>query len=117
MNLPLSFVAIHLEKKNLSCRNGISPEANQVEYVICPARIDAKVAEKLEQLLYMYEKFNHVGLLAVEMFQTEDDEILVNEVALAHTIQVIILGEASYTSENHVRAILNLPSRKRIVRS
>jgi 5-(carboxyamino)imidazole ribonucleotide synthase len=32
------------------------PEANQVEYVICPARIDAKVAEKLEQLLYMYRK-------------------------------------------------------------
>jgi 5-(carboxyamino)imidazole ribonucleotide synthase len=30
--------------------------ANQVEYVICPARIDAKVAEKLEQLLYMYRK-------------------------------------------------------------
>jgi hypothetical protein len=57
MNLPLSFVAIHLEKLNLSCgRNGISPEANQVEYVICPARIDAKVAEKLEQLLYMYRK-------------------------------------------------------------
>jgi 5-(carboxyamino)imidazole ribonucleotide synthase len=27
------------------------------------------------------KKFNHVGLLAVEMFQTEDDEILVNEVA------------------------------------
>jgi hypothetical protein len=25
--------------------------------------------------------FNHVGLLAVEMFQTEDDDILVNEVA------------------------------------
>jgi 5-(carboxyamino)imidazole ribonucleotide synthase len=25
------------------------------------------------------------------MFQTEDDEILVNEVALSHTIQVIIL--------------------------
>jgi 5-(carboxyamino)imidazole ribonucleotide synthase len=31
------------------------PEANQVEYVICPARIDAKVAEKLGQF-YMYRK-------------------------------------------------------------
>ena len=88
------------------------PEANQVEYVICPARIDDKVAQKAREIaLYVSEKFNHVGLLAVEMFQTENDEILVNEVAPRphnsghHTI------EASYTSqfENHLRAILNLP--------
>jgi 5-(carboxyamino)imidazole ribonucleotide synthase len=57
------------------------PEANQVEYVICPARIDDAVAEKARAIaLHVSEKFNHVGLLAVEMFQTED-EILVNEVA------------------------------------
>jgi 5-(carboxyamino)imidazole ribonucleotide synthase len=52
------------------------PEANQVEYVICPARIDDAVAEKARAIaLHVSEKFNHVGLLAVEMFQTEDDEI------------------------------------------
>ncbi|NBW27733.1 MAG: 5-(carboxyamino)imidazole ribonucleotide synthase [Flavobacteriaceae bacterium] len=88
------------------------PEANQVEYVICPARIENKVAEKARQIaLKVSEKFNHVGLLAVEMFQTINDEIIVNEVAPRphnsghHTI------EASYTSqfENHLRAILNLP--------
>ena len=88
------------------------PEANQVEYVICPARIDDKVAQKATEIaLKVSEAFHHVGLLAVEMFQTEDDEILVNEVAPRphnsghHTI------EASYTSqfENHLRAILNLP--------
>ena len=88
------------------------PEANQVEYVICPARIDDKVAEKAREIaLNVSEKFNHVGLLAVEMFQTIDDEIIVNEVAPRphnsghHTI------EASYTSqfENHIRAILDLP--------
>ena len=88
------------------------PEANQVEYVICPARIEDKVAEKARAIaLNVSEKFNHVGLLAVEMFQTIDDEIIVNEVAPRphnsghHTI------EASYTSqfENHLRAILNLP--------
>lgn len=88
------------------------PEANQVEYVICPARIDDKVAEKARAIaLNVSEKFNHVGLLAVEMFQTKNDEIIVNEVAPRphnsghHTI------EASYTSqfENHLRAILNLP--------
>ena len=88
------------------------PEANQVEYVICPARIDDKIAQKAKEIaLQVSKKFNHVGLLAVEMFQTQNDEILVNEVAPRphnsghHTI------EASYTSqfENHLRAILNLP--------
>jgi 5-(carboxyamino)imidazole ribonucleotide synthase len=88
------------------------PEANQVEYVICPARISKKVAEKAQEVaLKVSEAFNHIGLLAVEMFLTQDDEILVNEVAPRphnsghHTI------EASYTSqfENHIRAILNLP--------
>ena len=57
------------------------------------------------------EAYNHVGLLAVEMFQTENNDILVNEVAPRphnsghHTI------ETSYTSqfEQHLRAILDLP--------
>ena len=87
------------------------PEANQVEYVLCPARISEAVAQKAQEIALQVSKaFNHVGLLAVEMFQTQDDEILVNEVAPRphnsghHTI------EASYTSqfENHLRAILNL---------
>jgi 5-(carboxyamino)imidazole ribonucleotide synthase len=88
------------------------PEANQVEYVICPARIDEKVAQlAIEIALQVSKAFNHIGLLAVEMFQTENDDILVNEVAPRphnsghHTI------EASYTSqfENHLRSVLNLP--------
>jgi 5-(carboxyamino)imidazole ribonucleotide synthase len=88
------------------------PEANQVEYVICPARIDEKVAQlAIETALQVSKAFDHVGLLAVEMFQTENDDILVNEVAPRphnsghHTI------EASYTSqfENHLRSVLNLP--------
>jgi 5-(carboxyamino)imidazole ribonucleotide synthase len=88
------------------------PEANQVEYVICPARIDEKVAKlAIEIALQVSKAFNHIGLLAVEMFQTENNDILVNEVAPRphnsghHTI------EASYTSqfENHLRSVLNLP--------
>ena len=50
------------------------PEANQVEYVICPARIDDAVALKARAVASkVSEAFEHVGLLAVEMFQTEDD--------------------------------------------
>ena len=88
------------------------PEANQVEYVICPARIDEKVAQKATEIaLKVSLAFNHVGLLAVEMFQTHDDEILVNEVAPRPHNSGHYSIEASYTSqfENHLRAILNLP--------
>src|SRR5690606_5569912 len=44
------------------------PEANQVEYVICPARIDKKVADRAVAVaLKVSSKIKHVGLLAVEM--------------------------------------------------
>jgi len=88
------------------------PEANQVEYVICPARINEKVTQKATEIaLKVSAAFNHVGLLAVELFQTEDDEILVNEVAPRPHNSGHYSIEASYTSqfENHLRAILNLP--------
>jgi 5-(carboxyamino)imidazole ribonucleotide synthase len=88
------------------------PEANQVEYVICPARIDKSVADKAKAIaLDVSTKFNHIGLLAVEMFQTNDDEILVNEVAPRPHNSGHYSIEASYTSqfENHLRAILDLP--------
>ena len=88
------------------------PEANQVEYVICPARIDDSVAQKATAIaLKVSEKFNHVGLLAVEMFQTYDNQILVNEVAPRPHNSGHYSIEASYTSqfENHLRAILDLP--------
>ncbi|MBT8306069.1 MAG: 5-(carboxyamino)imidazole ribonucleotide synthase [Maribacter sp.] len=88
------------------------PEANQVEYVICPARIDDKVAQKARDIaLRVSKKIEHVGLLAVEMFQTQEDEILVNEVAPRPHNSGHYSIEASYTNqfEQHIRAILDLP--------
>ena len=88
------------------------PEANQVEYVICPARIPKEIALKAREIaLKASEAFNHVGLLAVEMFQTENDTILINEVAPRPHNSGHQTIEASYTSqfEQHLRAILNLP--------
>ncbi|NDI97672.1 5-(carboxyamino)imidazole ribonucleotide synthase [Flavobacterium sp. LaA7.5] len=88
------------------------PEANQVEYVICPARIPDAVSEDARDIaLKVSEAFNHVGLLAVEMFRTEDDQIVVNEVAPRPHNSGHYSIEASYTSqfEQHLRAILNLP--------
>ena len=88
------------------------PEANQVEYVICPARIDDAVAQKARTVATeVSEAFEHVGLLAVEMFQTGDDEILVNEVAPRPHNSGHYSIEASYTNqfEQQIRAILDLP--------
>lgn len=88
------------------------PEANQVEYVICPARIDDAVAKKATEVALKTSKaFNHVGVLAVEMFQTDTDEIFVNEVAPRPHNSGHQTIEASYTSqfEQHIRAVLNLP--------
>ncbi|MBP1839031.1 5-(carboxyamino)imidazole ribonucleotide synthase [Formosa algae] len=88
------------------------PEANQVEYVICPARIAPEVAKKATNVaLKVAQAFNHVGLLAVEMFQTKNDEIIVNEVAPRPHNSGHQTIEASFTSqfEQHLRAILDLP--------
>ena len=88
------------------------PEANQVEYVICPARINSQVAEKAREIaLKVVSDLDFVGLLAVEMFQTVDDKILVNEVAPRPHNSGHYSIEASYTNqfEQHLRSILNLP--------
>ena len=88
------------------------PEANQVEYVICPARINDKVALKAQEIaLKISDKLQHIGILAVEMFQTQNDDILVNEVAPRPHNSGHYSIEASYTNqfEQHIRAILDLP--------
>jgi len=88
------------------------PEANQVEYVICPARIEDSVAKKAREVaLEVSKAYNHVGLLAVELFQTQDDQILVNEVAPRPHNSGHYSIEASVTNqfEQHLRTVLDLP--------
>ena len=88
------------------------PEANQVEYVLCPARISNAISKKATDVaLKVVAAFEHVGLLAVEMFLTQDEEILINEVAPRPHNSGHQTIEANYTSqfEQHLRAVLNLP--------
>ena len=88
------------------------PEANQVEYVLCPARIDEVIAQKARAIaMQVAEAFEVVGLLAVELFLTADNEILVNEVAPRPHNSGHYSIEAAYTNqfEQHLRAILDLP--------
>ncbi len=88
------------------------PEANLVEFLICPARIPLEVEKAAKALaLRAVEAFDICGLLAVELFLTRSGELLINEVAPRphnsghHTIN------SCYTSqfEQHLRGILGLP--------
>jgi len=88
------------------------PEANQVEYVLCPTRLGEDITKKAQAIaLQVSESFKHVGLLAVELFLKETGAILVNEVAPRPHNSGHITIETSYTDqfEQHIRAILDLP--------
>ena len=86
-------------------------DANLVDKVICPAQISDEINKKaVEIALKTSRAFNHIGLLAVELFLTESDEILINEVAPRphnsghHTIECCMTSQF----EQHLRAVLNL---------
>ncbi len=88
------------------------PTANQVEYVVCPAAIDDKIANEARQIaVKVAENLQITGLLAVELFLDQNDHILVNEVAPRPHNSGHYSIEASYTNqfEQHLRAILGLP--------
>jgi len=89
-----------------------NPEANLVEYLFSPADVTQSVEEKAQKIAQeIIQKMNMVGLLAVELFLTKDDEVLVNEIAPRPHNSGHQTIEANYTSqyEQHLRAILGLP--------
>ncbi len=88
------------------------PQANLVEYLFAPARILTQVAEQADLIARkIIAELNMVGVLAVEMFVTKSNEILVNEVAPRPHNSGHQTIEANVTSqyEQHLRAILNFP--------
>jgi 5-(carboxyamino)imidazole ribonucleotide synthase len=88
------------------------PTANQVEYVLSPARISNQIEKKAQEIArQVSEVFQHVGLLAVELFVTKEGDVWVNEVAPRPHNSGHFSIEASYTSqfEQHIRALLDLP--------
>ena len=86
-------------------------EENILRTTVAPARIDEKVAMKAKQIA---EKTMNIlkgaGIFGIEMFVTQDDNVIINEIAPRvhnsghHTLQ------SSKTSqfEQHLRAILGL---------
>lgn len=89
-----------------------NPEANLVEFLFSPAGIGGHIEEKAYEIAYkVTEKLGIVGLLAVEMFVTKDEQVLVNEIAPRphNSGHQTIEGNITSQYEQHLRAILNLP--------
>jgi len=79
---------------------------------VVPARITpavAKVAESVARRIA--DALDHVGVLAVEMFVTADDEVIVNEIApRVHNSGHWTLDAATTDQfEQHIRAVCGLP--------
>jgi len=86
--------------------------ANIVEYLISPARIEKNSRQiAIDLAENTIKAFELVGILAVEMFLDKDHNILINEVAPRphnsghHTIETALTSQY----EQHIRAIMGLP--------
>lgn len=83
-----------------------------LDVTIVPARVGETIAREAAELACsVAEKLNVVGLLAVEMFQNRDGELLVNELAPRphNSGHWSIEGCTTSQFEQHVRAVCGLP--------
>ncbi len=83
-----------------------------LDQTIVPARVSQRVADKAEGIArHLAEKIDLVGLLAIEMFVTADEQVLVNELAPRPHNSGHWTLDAAVTSqfEQCVRAIAGLP--------
>lgn len=98
-----SFPAVDME---------FNPQVNLVEFLCSPARISMELElEAIRIAKDVIAATNMVGLLAVEMFVTKDNKILVNEIAPRphNSGHQTIEGNITSQYAQHLRAILNLP--------
>jgi 5-(carboxyamino)imidazole ribonucleotide synthase len=87
-----------------------SKELNLVEFLYSPAEVSDEVEREAKNIgEAIIEKLGMVGILAIELFLTHDDQLLVNEIAPRahnsghHTIESNITSQF----EQHLRAITN----------
>jgi 5-(carboxyamino)imidazole ribonucleotide synthase len=111
----ISIIAARNEQGEVACFPAVEmvfhPEANLVEYLLSPARLSDKIAERAAAIArQVATELGIVGLLAVEMFVTQTGEVLVNEVAPRPHNSGHQTIEANITSQyqQHLRAILGL---------
>lgn len=87
-------------------------EANLVSYLICPAELKKNTLSEMNKIASnMANDLDLVGLLAIEFFLDEKDDIYVNEVAPRPHNSGHHTQNSCETSqfEQHLRAILDLP--------
>jgi 5-(carboxyamino)imidazole ribonucleotide synthase len=83
-----------------------------LDRTIVPARISERVADRAEGIaIHLAEQLDLIGLLAIEMFVTQDDEVLVNELAPRPHNSGHWTIDACLTSqfEQFIRAVSGLP--------
>lgn len=87
-------------------------EANLVSFLICPAELDKGILSKMNEIASLIAiDLDLVGLLAIEFFLDENEDIFVNEVAPRPHNSGHHTQNSCETSqfEQHLRAILDLP--------
>lgn len=112
----LAVIVARNEKGDVTCYDPVemvfNKELNLLDYQLAPAEISDKHAAQARDLATKTAKaLNLVGILAVEMFLTTDDKVIVNELAPRphnsghHTIEACVTSQY----EQLLRAILNMP--------
>lgn len=88
------------------------PSLNLISYTLYPARLSPNLSDRAKSLAEsLMEKLEGEGVLAVEMFLTEKDELWVNELAPRphnsghHSIESCLTSQF----ENHLRGVLGFP--------
>lgn len=116
IKMEISVIVARNEQGQITCYDAVEcifdPKLNLVDVLVSPAAIDYKVEEEAQQLASkIITELNMVGILAVEFFITNDNKLLVNEIAPRphnsghHTIEACVTSQF----EQHLRSILNYP--------
>jgi 5-(carboxyamino)imidazole ribonucleotide synthase len=112
----LSVIVARNESGEVKCfpcvEQEFSAEANLVEFLFSPAIISKQVEQKaIEIAENIIIKLGMVGILAVEFFLTDDDQLLVNEIAPRphNSGHQTIEGNTESQYGQLLRCLLNLP--------
>lgn len=101
------------EVKTYPCvEQEFNPEANLVEFLFSPAAVSEEIEKKGQEIAKnIITKLGMVGILAVELFLTEDDQLLVNEIAPRphNSGHQTIEGNRESQYGQLLRCLLNMP--------
>jgi 5-(carboxyamino)imidazole ribonucleotide synthase len=116
MKTEIAVIASRNENDEVRCYPAVEMDfhdgANMLDLLLFPAQIETEIAQQAETLAtQLIRAFDICGLLAVEFFVDEKNQLLINEVAPRPHNSGHQTIESSITSqyEHHLRGILNLP--------